>query len=152
MATTGVVGVEIPRIDVRTMQITLIGDSSLISHRWADKAKKQMLDKQTKQAKAAKEAKDPEQDWFKAAPQDLKDQFNKAVQELTDARTKKVTEVLVEKTNALKNVRTAIGEAFTKASGGTPESTGETAQPEAASKEGAVTPPKKDEGPKPPAL
>jgi molecular chaperone DnaK len=84
---------------------------------------------------------DPDQDWFKAAPQELKDQFNKAVQELTDARAKKVTEVIVEKTNALKTVRTAIGEAFTNAASGNTESTAP-AQPEAAAK---------DETPKPPA-
>lgn len=54
----------IPSIDVQTLVITLIGDSPLISHRWSEKAKKQILDKQTKQAKTAKEAKDPHQDYL----------------------------------------------------------------------------------------
>jgi len=45
------------------MDITLIGDSALISHRWSEKAKKEMLDKQMKVAKTAKQAKDPEQDY-----------------------------------------------------------------------------------------
>lgn len=55
--------ISIPRIDVRYMEITLIGDSPLISHKWSDKAKKQMLDKQMKKAKSGKEAKNPEQDF-----------------------------------------------------------------------------------------
>ena len=40
-----------------------LSDSPLISHKWSEKAKKQMLDKQMKKAKAAKEAKNPEQDF-----------------------------------------------------------------------------------------
>lgn len=55
--------IEVPRIEVREMQIRLIGDSPLIVHRWSEKAKKEMLDKQMKKAKTAKEAKDPEQDY-----------------------------------------------------------------------------------------
>lgn len=55
--------IEIPRIDVREMEITLIGDSPLISHKWSEKAKKMMLDKQMKKAASAKDAKDPEQDY-----------------------------------------------------------------------------------------
>ena len=61
-ASTAVV-VEVPRINVRQMQVTLIGDSALISHRWSDKAKKEMLDKQQLKAKQAKGAKDPERDY-----------------------------------------------------------------------------------------
>ena len=55
--------IEIPRINVKRLSVTLIGDSALISHKWSEKAKKQMLDKQMKVAKTAKEAKDPEQDY-----------------------------------------------------------------------------------------
>lgn len=55
--------IEIPRIEVERFQIKLIGDSSLIMHKWSEKAKKQMLDKQMKVAKQGKEAKDPEQDF-----------------------------------------------------------------------------------------
>jgi hypothetical protein len=54
---------EIPRINRRQMTVTLIGDSPLISHKWSDKAKKEMLDKQMKVAKTAKAAKDPERDY-----------------------------------------------------------------------------------------
>jgi hypothetical protein len=49
--------------DVRTIKITIVGMSPLICHAWSDKAKKMMLDKQTKQAKTGREAKDPEQDY-----------------------------------------------------------------------------------------
>jgi hypothetical protein len=53
----------IPRIDVRTMKITLVGDSPLISHAWSQKAKQEMLDKQMKKPKEAKKAKDPIADY-----------------------------------------------------------------------------------------
>ena len=55
--------IEIPKIDVGHLEITLVGDSPLISHRWSEKAKKQMLDKQMKVAKKGKEAKDPKRDY-----------------------------------------------------------------------------------------
>lgn len=54
---------EIPPIQIERLEITLIGDSPLIMHKWSEKAKKQMLDKQMKVAKTGKEAKDPEQDF-----------------------------------------------------------------------------------------
>lgn len=57
------VTLSIPRIDVRTMFVTLVGDSPLICHAWSAKAKREMLDKQMKKPKAAKEAKDPESDY-----------------------------------------------------------------------------------------
>jgi hypothetical protein len=56
-------GVTIPAINRQRMRVTLVGDSALISHKWSDKAKKEMLDKQMKQAKTAKAAKDPERDY-----------------------------------------------------------------------------------------
>lgn len=56
-------GVVLPKLNLREMVITLIGDSALITHAWSAKAKKQMLDKQMKRAKTAKEAKDPEQEY-----------------------------------------------------------------------------------------
>jgi len=61
MASTNVdTPIRIPTIDVRQLQVTLVGDSPLICHRWDEKAKKEMLDKQMKKAKAARSAKDPE--------------------------------------------------------------------------------------------
>lgn len=56
--------VSIPRIDIKTMAIRLVGDTPLICHRWSDKAKREMLQKQMKQAKQAKIAKDPRVDYL----------------------------------------------------------------------------------------
>ena len=61
--TSGAIAIEIPKIDVRRIEIKLIGDSPLICHAWSEKAKKEILDKQMKKAKTAKEAKDPWRDY-----------------------------------------------------------------------------------------
>jgi hypothetical protein len=64
MSTTAPVqAVALPRPDLQTIQITLVGTSALICHRWSSKAKKQMLDKQTKRASVGKVAKDPDEDY-----------------------------------------------------------------------------------------
>lgn len=55
--------IQLPRFDLRTTSIRLIGDAPLICHAWSHKAKTEMLDKQMKKAKAAKAAKDPDQDF-----------------------------------------------------------------------------------------
>lgn len=55
--------IELPRLDLREMQVTIVGDSPLISHAWSKKAKEEMLAKQMKKAKQAKEAKDPKRDY-----------------------------------------------------------------------------------------
>lgn len=55
--------VVLPPLRIETIRVTLIGDTPLIVHRWSEKAKKQMLDKQMKKATAGKEAKNPEQDF-----------------------------------------------------------------------------------------
>lgn len=57
------VGIELPALNIGLMEVTLIGDSPLIVHAWSEKAKKEMLGKQMKQAKGAKEAKDPKGDY-----------------------------------------------------------------------------------------
>ncbi|MER9355562.1 hypothetical protein NKI61_20030 [Mesorhizobium sp. M0514] len=57
------VGIELPPLNVGLMEVTLIGDSPLIVHAWSSKAKKEMLDKQTKAPKGAREAKDPKSDF-----------------------------------------------------------------------------------------
>jgi hypothetical protein len=56
--------IEIPRIEIEGFSIKLIGDSALIMHKWSEKAKKEMLDKQMKVAKHGRQAKDPEQDYL----------------------------------------------------------------------------------------
>lgn len=53
----------IPKLDIRTMRVRLVGDASLIVHRFSEKAKKMMLDKQRGQASAGREFKDPEKDF-----------------------------------------------------------------------------------------
>lgn len=58
--------IELPPLNIQRMTLRLIGDSALITHRWSEKAKRAMLDKQMKKAKAAKEAKDPWQDFCEA--------------------------------------------------------------------------------------
>lgn len=63
MAQSQVVEITVPKIDVRQMEILLVGDSPLICHAWSKKSTQQMLDKQMKKAKTAKEAKDPDQDF-----------------------------------------------------------------------------------------
>lgn len=55
--------ITLPRFDLRTMTIKLVGDAPLICHAWSHKARTEMLNKQMKKAKQAKEAKDPEQDF-----------------------------------------------------------------------------------------
>ena len=57
------VEIQIPQVTIKNLEITLVGDSPLLMHRWSDKAKKQMLDKQMKKAKKGKEAKDPAMDF-----------------------------------------------------------------------------------------
>jgi hypothetical protein len=51
--------VNIPAINIKRFQITLVGDSPLIVHRFAEKARKELLDRNMKKAKAVKEAQDP---------------------------------------------------------------------------------------------
>ena len=55
--------IELPRIDLRMSEITIVGDTPLIVHAWSAKAKKEMLDKQMKRPKQAKTAKDPLKDF-----------------------------------------------------------------------------------------
>ncbi len=55
--------ITIPKPNILRVNINVEGISPLICHRWSDKAKKQMLDKQMKKASKSREAKDPEQDY-----------------------------------------------------------------------------------------
>ena len=57
------VAIELPRLDVQMMEITLIGDAPLIVHAWSVKSKREMLAKQTKAPKGPKSAKDPKKDF-----------------------------------------------------------------------------------------
>lgn len=55
--------ITLPPLNIQQITVTLIGDTPLIVHRWSEKAKKEMLDKQMKKATAGKQAKDPERDF-----------------------------------------------------------------------------------------
>jgi hypothetical protein len=62
----------LPPLNIAQLQAIIIGDTPLIVHAWSEKAKRQMLAKQTKEAQLAKEAKDPEAD-FKQSLYTIKD-------------------------------------------------------------------------------
>lgn len=53
-------------LDIRRVQLRVVGDSSLVVHQWAEKAKQMMREKQQKKPKGGKEARDPQAE-FEAA-------------------------------------------------------------------------------------
>ena len=55
--------IELPPLNLQTIDVPIIGDSPLICHAWSRKAREQMLAKQMKKATAGKTAKDPWQDF-----------------------------------------------------------------------------------------
>lgn len=57
------VSVVIPAIQIKELQLKIVGDSPFISHAWSEKARKQMLDSMMKVAKTAKEPKRPMQEF-----------------------------------------------------------------------------------------
>lgn len=58
-AQAGVQTLEVPALELRTVNLRVVGDSPLITHAWSEKAKKQMRDKQMGKAQQKKEPKDP---------------------------------------------------------------------------------------------
>jgi hypothetical protein len=58
--------IRVPAINVQSVEIDIVGISSLIVHAWSEKAKGMMRDKQQKAARAPRAAKDPKAD-FEAA-------------------------------------------------------------------------------------
>lgn len=58
--------IELPGIDTGAFSIDIVGDTPLIVHAWAEKAKKEMLEKQMKKASKGKEAKNPMRDFLDA--------------------------------------------------------------------------------------
>jgi len=52
--------IELPAMNIQHAEIVLVGDSSLISHKWSEKSKKEIRDKQQKKAKTAKDVRNPE--------------------------------------------------------------------------------------------
>lgn len=56
---TKTVSIELPQIKLERHTIYLVGTAALIVHAFPEKARKQMLDKQMKQAKGGRDARDP---------------------------------------------------------------------------------------------
>lgn len=52
---------ELKDLDIRTVEVKIQGLSPIILHRWSDKAKEEMLNKQMKKSNKGKEAKNPEE-------------------------------------------------------------------------------------------
>ena len=78
--------VQIKPLDIKTMDITIVGDTPLIVHAWSDKAKKMMLDAQQKVTKTkSKEARNPFDEfinsmyWLTEKPISDEDAFEEAV-------------------------------------------------------------------------
>lgn len=77
----------IPAIQLKNTTIKVIGDSPLIMHKWSEKAKREMLDKQMKVAKSkGRDAKDPVADfidsmyWLDGEPEEKTEEgFEKAI-------------------------------------------------------------------------
>jgi hypothetical protein len=55
--------VKLAGLAIDQIKLRLVGTSALIVHKWSEKAKKQMLDKQMKRASQGKAAKDPDEDY-----------------------------------------------------------------------------------------
>ena len=56
--------IEIPEIKIKEAVLTIVGDSPLLIHKFSEKAKAEILNKQMKKAKAPKEAKVPFKDFM----------------------------------------------------------------------------------------
>ena len=88
MATKNNENVSIPAINIHYAKISIVGDSPLIVHKWSEKAKKEILDKQMKKAKTkGHDAKDPVRDfidslyWLDGEPEEKTEEgFAKAIQ------------------------------------------------------------------------
>lgn len=78
--------VTIKPLDIKVVPIKIVGDTPLIVHAWSEKAKKMMLDAQTKATKTkAKEARNPMDEfinsmyWLTPVPESTEDAFIKAI-------------------------------------------------------------------------
>lgn len=58
--------ITIQPLEIRTVQIPIVGETPLIMHRWSEKARRAMLDAQTGRARAKKPPKDPAEDFEEA--------------------------------------------------------------------------------------
>lgn len=53
-------------LEIRTVKISIVGETPLITHRWSEKARRMMLDAQTGKARVKKPPKDPAEDFEEA--------------------------------------------------------------------------------------
>lgn len=58
--------VEIKTLNIQQVSIRVEGDSPLVMHKWSEKAKKEILDKQMGKTKVGKQLKDPEYDFWQS--------------------------------------------------------------------------------------
>ena len=79
--------VVIPNVEIKTAVLKIVGDTPLIMHKWSEKAKKEILDKQMKKAKSkGHDAKSPIEDfinsmyWLEGEPEEpTAEAFNEAM-------------------------------------------------------------------------
>lgn len=58
--------ISIPKIQIKKAEITIVGDSPLVVHKFSEKAKAEILQKQMKKAKTGKDTKVPFQDFMQS--------------------------------------------------------------------------------------
>jgi hypothetical protein len=78
--------VQLKPIKIKRIEVKVVGDSSLIVHKWGEKAIRMILEHHTKRASGGREIRTPEQEyvdtlyWLKGEPEDLTiDTFKQAV-------------------------------------------------------------------------
>ena len=55
--------IQIPELNEKRLTLTIVGDTDLITHKWSERQKKKIREKQAKQAVNAREARDPWQEY-----------------------------------------------------------------------------------------
>ena len=60
---TGEQQFQLPPLNLKDMRVSIIGDTPLLVHAWSEKAKRQMLEAQTKKATRGRETRDPDADY-----------------------------------------------------------------------------------------
>ena len=58
--------INLPRLEITTVSVRIVGDSELICHAWSEKAKREMLVKQIKMATPGRDAKVPTDDFLQS--------------------------------------------------------------------------------------
>jgi len=58
--------INLPRLEIQTIDVTVVGDSELICHAWSEKAKREMLMKQVGAASAGRQKKVPVDDFMQS--------------------------------------------------------------------------------------